>query len=100
MLSAELKGKFYRIIYDPLFLSIDCQTKGKPSSFLCALHPSSAERDRLALYTDYVRSGHDVRWLSSSTVRTIVCTGERMQELILKPVFKRPHLSQSMRRID
>ena len=25
-----------------------------------------------------------VRWLSSSTVRTIVCTGERMEELILK----------------
>ncbi|KAF2835900.1 N-6 adenine-specific DNA methyltransferas-like protein 2 [Patellaria atrata CBS 101060] len=58
-LPRELKGNFDRIICDPPFLSQDCQTKAALT----------------------------VRWLSvlgQEQLRLIVCTGERMSELITK----------------
>ncbi|KAI1469427.1 N(6)-adenine-specific DNA methyltransferase [Daldinia caldariorum] len=57
-LPAELKGAVDRIIYDPPFLSEDCQTK-------------------IAL---------TVRWMSrpGPRLRLVVCTGERMEPLITK----------------
>ncbi|KAF2481551.1 putative N6-adenine methyltransferase-domain-containing protein [Neohortaea acidophila] len=62
-LPAELKGKFSHIVCDPPFLSEDCQTK----------------------------TALTVRWLARSwrqpsddSVRFIACTGERMEETVLK----------------
>ncbi|OTB13809.1 hypothetical protein K445DRAFT_159329 [Daldinia sp. EC12] len=55
-LPAELKGSVDRIICDPPFLSEDCQTKAALT----------------------------VRWMSRSTPRLIVCTGERMETLVTK----------------
>jgi EEF1A lysine methyltransferase 1 len=59
-LPSELKASFDRIIVDPPFLSSDCQTKAALT----------------------------VRWLtrtwSPSELKLIVCTGERMEELIHK----------------
>ncbi|KAA6408795.1 MAG: N-6 adenine-specific DNA methyltransferase 2 [Lasallia pustulata] len=63
-LPLELKGTFDRIICDPPFLSSDCQTKAAMTA----------------------------RWLSKASptqgsqpgVRIIVCTGERMESLVLK----------------
>ncbi|KAI1483764.1 N(6)-adenine-specific DNA methyltransferase [Daldinia eschscholtzii] len=55
-LPAELKGGVDRIICDPPFLSEDCQTKAALT----------------------------VRWMSRSTPRLIVCTGERMETLVTK----------------
>jgi len=57
-LPTDMKGAFDRIISDPPFLSTDCQTKAAMT----------------------------VRWLSkpSSELQIIVCTGERMKELVEK----------------
>ncbi|KAI4121517.1 MAG: hypothetical protein LQ338_006314 [Usnochroma carphineum] len=63
-LPGDLKGKFDRVLCDPPFLSTDCQTKAALT----------------------------VRWLSKknalkpqeSSSRWILCTGERMEELIHK----------------
>ncbi|KAK6953382.1 hypothetical protein Daesc_005685 [Daldinia eschscholtzii] len=55
-LPAELKGSVDRIICDPPFLSEDCQTKAALT----------------------------VRWMSRSTPRLVVCTGERMETLVTK----------------
>jgi len=64
-LPSEMKGRFDRIICDPPFLSTDCQTKAALT----------------------------VRWLSKPAVsnqtdepptRVVVCTGERMKDLIHK----------------
>ncbi|KAF1817667.1 hypothetical protein P152DRAFT_454240 [Eremomyces bilateralis CBS 781.70] len=70
VLPAEMKGKYHRIICDPPFLSDDCQT----------------------------RTAITARWLSSTSPEPgrglpaseawkpelIICTGERMEQLILK----------------
>ncbi|OJD35591.1 n-6 adenine-specific dna methyltransferase 2 [Diplodia corticola] len=60
-LPPHLKGQFDRIICDPPFLSVDCQTKAALT----------------------------VRWLAKSAVdpsaqRLIICTGERMESMIGK----------------
>lgn len=57
-LPVELKGQFDAIICDPPFLSEDCQTKAALT----------------------------VRWLAKdyNAIRLVVCTGERMESLILK----------------
>ncbi|KAK7546686.1 putative N6-adenine methyltransferase-domain-containing protein [Phyllosticta citricarpa] len=59
-LPPSLKGQFDRIICDPPFLSVDCQTKAALT----------------------------VRWLSKSwdpsKLRLVVCTGERMKDMIKK----------------
>ncbi|KAF4537601.1 N-6 adenine-specific DNA methyltransferase 2 [Lasiodiplodia theobromae] len=62
-LPPDLKGQFDRIICDPPFISVDCQTKA----------------DIAAL---------TVRWLAKSwdscAQRLIICTGERMESMICK----------------
>ncbi|KAF2130105.1 hypothetical protein P153DRAFT_366577 [Dothidotthia symphoricarpi CBS 119687] len=62
-LPAELKGSFDRIICDPPFLSQDCQTKAALT----------------------------VRWLAKSwtpeSLRLLVCTGERMEELVTEKLY-------------
>ncbi|OAL45998.1 hypothetical protein IQ07DRAFT_590785 [Pyrenochaeta sp. DS3sAY3a] len=62
-LPAELKSSFDAIICDPPFLSQDCQTKAALT----------------------------VRWLAKSwtqeSLRLIVCTGERMEELITEKLY-------------
>ncbi|KAL0260593.1 Protein-lysine N-methyltransferase efm5 [Diplodia seriata] len=59
-LPPNLKGQFDRIICDPPFLSVDCQTKAALT----------------------------VRWLAKSVdpaaQRLIICTGERMESMIVK----------------
>ena len=59
-LDPQLKGRFDRVLCDPPFLSIDCQTKAAMT----------------------------VRWLSkpveSGPLRIVVCTGERMEATIHK----------------
>ncbi|KAF2085315.1 hypothetical protein K490DRAFT_67733 [Saccharata proteae CBS 121410] len=60
-LPPSLKGQFDRIICDPPFLSVDCQTKA-------------------ALAVRWLSRS----WTSSPGLRLIVCTGERMEELISK----------------
>lgn len=61
---AELKGTADRVIVDPPFLSEDCQTKAALT----------------------------VRWLSKPASQTdyrlIVCTGERMENLITTKLYK------------
>ncbi|EKG16623.1 DNA methylase N-6 adenine-specific conserved site [Macrophomina phaseolina MS6] len=59
-LPPSMKGQFDRIICDPPFISVDCQTKAALT----------------------------VRWLSKSwdpeALRLIICTGERMESMIRK----------------
>ncbi|KAM0797256.1 putative N6-adenine methyltransferase-domain-containing protein [Usnea florida] len=63
-LPVDMKGKYDRILCDPPFLSADCQTKAATT----------------------------VRWLSKpaspetgkASPRIIVCTGERMEDLVLR----------------
>jgi hypothetical protein len=84
-LPSELKGKFDRIICDPPFLSEDCQTKG-------ILLPYLSKPDLLAYGCSI--AALTVRWLAKSwtttsaeatnPLRLIVCTGERMENLIGK----------------
>jgi EEF1A lysine methyltransferase 1 len=58
-LATDLKGSFDRIICDPPFLSEDCQTKA-------------------ALTVRWLAKC----WASDSSLRMILCTGERMESLI------------------
>lgn len=56
LLPAELQNSFTRVLVDPPFLQEECQTKAALT----------------------------VRWLSQQPERLLVCTGERMSELIRK----------------
>lgn len=78
----ELKGRFDRVICDPPFLSTDCQTKG--------IWPMLRQVKTL-LKVDL--AAMSVRWLLKPTPKDdsavikpkiIVCTGERMESMILK----------------
>jgi len=78
--SGHLKGSVDRIICDPPFLSEDCQTKGElmPNIFPACQVCGTANTRAAAL---------TVRWLYKSQGedrRLIVCTGERMETLIVK----------------
>ncbi|KAF2813695.1 uncharacterized protein BDZ99DRAFT_485863 [Mytilinidion resinicola] len=64
-LPPELKGKFDRIICDPPFLSEDCQTKA-------------------ALTVRWLAKSWTTASAGSNPFRLIVCTGERMENLIGK----------------
>ncbi|KAL1617102.1 Protein-lysine N-methyltransferase efm5 [Neofusicoccum ribis] len=63
-IKASLRGQFDRIICDPPFISIDCQTKVAHKAALT------------------------VRWLAKfwdpATLRLIICTGERMESMMGK----------------
>ncbi|KAF1982019.1 hypothetical protein K402DRAFT_212562 [Aulographum hederae CBS 113979] len=63
-LPPELKGQFDRIICDPPFLSEDCQTKAALTVRWLSKNWSSIEES------------------PSSPLRLLVCTGERMEQLI------------------
>jgi hypothetical protein len=80
---AELKGSATRVIVDPPFLSEDCQTKG--------MFASSLEVYWSWVDTDERAAAMTVRWLSKAwgtsppqdNNRLMVCTGERMENLII-----------------
>jgi len=79
----DMKGKYDRMLCDPPFLSPDCQTKGQWPI------PELATK---AIYLLCEKAAMTVRWLSKTTStkqgksdqRTIICTGERMESLVLK----------------
>ncbi|KAI9868420.1 MAG: hypothetical protein M1813_005863 [Trichoglossum hirsutum] len=73
-LPAELKGKFDRIICDPPFLSVDCQTK-------------VAITVRWLTKAPEVHSTNEKLTTTTASVppfRLIACTGERMESLVTK----------------
>lgn len=77
-----MRGKFDRIICDPPFLSSDCQTKG-----MTCIVPF-----KLFKHSHYIIAALTVRWLLKTPLtqpddlsnRIIVCTGERVEELVLQ----------------
>ena len=80
----EMKGRYDRILCDPPFLSSDCQTKG---------WSLTAQRRRATTLADrQVTAALTVRWLAKGPatdaekvdLRLILCTGERMEALVLK----------------
>lgn len=97
--AGNLKGAVTRIICDPPFLSEDCQTKGKLYLHGRPCEPTCSHKLRPLLTSDISRvetAAMTVRWLakpspapsssssSSAPNRLIVCTGERMEELVTR----------------
>lgn len=73
-----MKGTVDHIICDPPFLSDDCQTKSMIDLHYCAYLSKLTPLPVVAL---------TIRWLlkpNDASQRVIVCTGERMQNLINK----------------
>ncbi|MDI1485023.1 MAG: Protein-lysine N-methyltransferase efm5 [Ramalina farinacea] len=69
-LGAEMKGAFDRVFCDPPFLSEDCQTKAAITvRWLCKGY-SESTMDLSDLHQGVLRP------------RIIVCTGERMEEIV------------------
>ena len=79
-----MKGKYDRILCDPPFLSPDCQTKGRSLTVKLKRAMTLADSHVIAALT--------VRWLATAPatdaekvdLRIILCTGERMETLVLK----------------
>ena len=87
--SAEMNGVYNRVLCDPPFLSADCQAKGEasPNSSLTLQSWTPFRSILIVLAAVTVRWLSDSRDSSSGTVsasRIIVCTGERMEDLISK----------------
>ena len=79
-----MKGKYDCILIDPPFLSPDCQTKGRICDTVMVPEDN--------LLTARLTAAMTVRFLSKPaspdsvvpSTRIIVCTGERMNELVLR----------------
>lgn len=99
MHAGNLKGAVTRIICDPPFLSEDCQTKGELYLHGHPCEPTCSHKLRPLLTSDVSHvetAAMTVRWLakpspapsssssSSAPNRLIVCTGERMEELVTR----------------
>ena len=95
----HFKGQFDRIICDPPFLSVDCQTKGR-HLLLNTLPTDAATSCRNSRYevklTTFAAAALTVRWLSrrataltagldnSKRLRIITCTGAQVGEILLR----------------